>query len=112
MDSWQVFSIFFPSAAILLCVNMITRHGFLPGLHYILATHICTLLCIAASATSVSGYVQQGFKKSIKIDQHALLEQGVCAGKAGQRPKGDALLYCSLSRVLPAVPLLQRAELC
>lgn len=101
----------FSSAAILLCTNMLTRHGLLPGLHDMLATHICTLLCVAASATSASGYVQQDFKKS-SSNQCDLLEQGICAGKAGHRPPGDALLYCSLSRVLPALPLLQRAELC
>lgn len=94
MDSWQFSCSILPSAAILLCANMLTRHGLLPGLHYILAAHICTLLCIAASATSASRYVQQGFKKSIS-NQHALLEEGVCAGKAGQKPQEDALLYCT-----------------
>lgn len=90
---------------------MLARHGLLPGWHDMLATHIFTRLCIAASGTSASGYVQQGFKKCLS-NQHTLLEQGVSVGKAGQRPQGDVLLYCSLSRVLPALPLLQKAKLC
>lgn len=111
MGSWQFSSSIFSSSAILLCANMLARHGLLPGWHDMLATHIFTQLCIAASGNSASGYVQQGFKKCLS-NQHTLLEQGVSVGKAGQRPQGDVLLYCSLSRVLPALPLLQKAKLC
>ena len=89
---------------------MHTRHGLLPVLHDMLETHICTLLCISGGATSASGYVQQGFKKASN-NQRDSFEQGVCAGKAGQRPQEDVLLYCSLRMALPALLLLQRAEL-
>lgn len=100
----------FSSATILLCANTHTRHGLLPVLHDMLETHICTLLYISAGATSASGYVQRGFKKASN-NQCDSVEQGVCAEKAGQRPQEDALLYCSLSMALPALLLLQRAEL-
>lgn len=100
----------FSSAPIFLCANMCARHGLLPVLHDMLEIHICTLLYIFSSATSPSGYVQQGFKKPSN-NQYDSSEQGVCAGKADQRPRKDALLYCRLNMALPALLLLQRAEL-
>lgn len=63
----QMASSFLPafySATALLWANLHTRRRLLPVSYDTLETHVCTLLYVSAGATSASGYVHHGFKKS------------------------------------------------